>query len=97
MGELEEPALRELAADLYEEAQRRLDSDEGTPADLLREVCASLEGVLERQRYHEAVDAYRQGGQGRTQGAQELQEILEHRRRQGYIPEAMPSGVRPDA
>jgi DNA primase len=96
MGELEDPSLRRLAADLYLEGERAVETAEGSPAELLQEVCRSLEGLLERDRYREDLDAYRQGGPGRPSDVEALTKMLERRRQQGYIPEAMPSGVRPD-
>ena len=96
MGELAEPTLRRLAADLYLEGQRRVEQAEESPADLLLAVCASLGGLVERERFQEDLDAYRHGRPSRPPGVQELCEILERRRQQGYIPEAMPSGVRPE-
>ena len=94
MSALDEPAARRLAADLYLEGERRLGDTEVSPADHVREVCNALAALEGRERYREKVDAYRQGGPESPQDVEALREIIEQRRRTGYIPEAMPTGVR---
>ena len=91
MGELEDPRLRSLAADLYLEGERRLGEGVESAADHLRDLCASFDRILRREQYRQELVAYRQAG---SEGDDALLEVLEQRRKQGYIPEAMPARVR---
>ncbi len=92
MGELEHPQLRSLAGALYLDAEQRLAHAE-SPVEHLREFCAAFDRLLKRKEYERDLDAYRQRTDGERR-TEDLQNVLEQRRKQGYIPEAIPSRVR---
>jgi DNA primase len=93
MGELDEPSLRQLVGDLYFEAQEHL-TDEGQAAvEHFRERVAAVERLLSRDRYQQDLEALRRAGP--SAGPEEaLRQVVEQRRKQGYIPEALPQRVR---
>jgi hypothetical protein len=96
MARLDDPALRAMAGELYMDCERQLTSGDQTPAEAMRERCAALDRLNERHRYRQDLEAYRQTGSG-AQPAEALRDMLDQRRRQGYIPEAIPARQRPVA
>jgi DNA primase len=83
MRELEpEPALRGLVGELYFEAERHL--AEGGPAaiEYFRDRVAAVERLENRKRYEKERETL------------PLAELVERRREQGYIPEALPLRAR---
>ncbi|MCH8005071.1 MAG: DNA primase [Planctomycetes bacterium] len=93
MGRLESPGLRSLAAELYDEARRRC-GGERPAADVLCDAGSALAKLLGREQFKQDLDAYRESTPQRGRRASALHDILEKRRKQGYIPEAMPSRLR---
>ncbi len=93
MARLDDPALRAMAGELYLDGERQLASGDQTPAEALRERCAALDRLNERHRYRQDLEALRQTGLG-AQPAEALRDMLDRRRRQGYIPEAIPARQR---
>lgn len=93
MGRLESSGLRSLAAELYDEARRRC-GGERPAADVLCDAGSALAKLLGREQFKQDLDAYRESTPQRGRRASALHDILEKRRKQGYIPEAMPSRLR---
>ena len=92
MAGLDEPRLRGLAGELYLEAEQRLEAGEESPAEFLRDRFQALQRLAERELYRRDLDAYRRTRDSSGQGA--IEKLLEQRRKQGYIPEALPTRVR---
>jgi DNA primase len=93
MSELDHPQLRKLVGDLYFEAQEHL-SDEGQSAvEHFRERVAAVERLVSRDQYQQGLEALRR--RGPSAGPEEaLRQLVEQRRKQGYIPEALPLRAR---
>ncbi len=92
MGALDDPALRSLAGSLYLDAERCL-QHAPSPAEHLRELCAAFERLLGREQYQGHLDAFRQAPDESSR-AEALRAVVEQRRKQGYVPEAIPSRTR---
>ncbi len=92
MAGLDEPRLRGLAAELYIEAEQRLEAGEESPAEFLRDRFQALQRLAERELYRRDLDAYRRTRESSGEGA--IEKLLEQRRKQGYIPYALPTRVR---
>ena len=93
MDELDDPGLRKLVGDLYVDAQR-YHADEGESAvETLRARVAAFERLMERQRFRRDVDALRRTAASPDSG-DVLRRVIDQRRQQGYIPEAIPTRVR---
>ncbi len=93
MGRLDSPEHRSLAAELYDEAQRRCGGERPTEA-VLGDAGSALAKLLGREQFKQDLDAYRESKPQRGRRESDLHDILEKRRKQGYIPEAMPSRLR---
>jgi DNA primase len=93
MSELDHPQLRKLLGDLYFEAQEHL-ADEGQSAvEHFRERVAAVERLVSRDQYQQGLEALRR--RGPSAGPEEaLRQLVEQRRKQGYIPEALPLRAR---
>ncbi|MCH7797662.1 MAG: DNA primase [Planctomycetes bacterium] len=89
MAALDDPGLRNLAGELYIEAECRLEAGEQTPAEFLRDRFNALRRLDSRELYRRDLDAYRRSRGTSGDGA--LEKLLEQRRKQGYIPEALPT------
>ena len=89
MAALDDPGLRSLAGELYIEAERRVEAGEQSPAEFLRDRFNALGRLESRELYRRDLDAYRRSGETSGEGALEI--LLEQRRKQGYIPEALPT------
>ncbi len=97
MGELDHPSLRELAGELYLDAEKGLAHGDLSPVEHLRERCAALLRILSREVYQRDLEAYRRTAPDAPNvpdADQALLKVLEQRRKQGYIPEALPTRVR---
>ena len=89
MAALDDSRLRSLAGELYIEAERRVEAGEQSPAEFLRDRFNALGRLESRELYRRDLDAYRRSGESSGDGA--LENLLEQRRKQGYIPEALPT------
>ncbi len=97
MGELDHPSLRDLAGELYMDAEKSLTQNDQTPVEHLRERCAALTRILSREVYERDLEAYRRTAPEAAEAPdadEALLKVLEQRRQQGYIPEALPTRVR---
>ncbi len=92
MARLDDPRLRGLAGDLYIEAEQRIEGGEQSPAEFLRERFDALERLADRELYRRDLDAYRRSRETCGEGA--IEKLLEQRRKQGYIPDAIPMRAR---
>jgi DNA primase len=93
MGELDHPPLRKLVGDLYFEAQVHF-ADEGQSAvEHFRERVAAVERLVSRDRYRQDLESLRRQGPSEGPDAA-LRRVVEERRKQGYIPEALPLRTR---
>jgi hypothetical protein len=92
MARLDEPRLRSLAGDLYIEAEQRIEAGEESPAEFLRDRFDALERLADRELYRRDLDAYRRRRETSGEGA--IEKLLEQRRKQGYIPDALPTRAR---
>jgi len=92
MARLDEPRLRSLAGDLYIEAEQRIEAGEQSPAEFLRDRFEALERLADRELYRRDLDAYRRRRETSGEGA--IEKLLEQRRKQGYIPDALPTRAR---
>ncbi len=92
MGALDDPALRSLAGSLYLDAERCL-RHAPSPAEHLRELCDAFERQIGRERYQDHLETFRQAPDGSAK-TEALRAVVEQRRKQGYVPEAIPSRTR---
>ena len=92
MARLDDPRLRGLAGDLYIEAEERIEGGEQSPAEFLRDRFDALERLADRELYRRDLDAYRRSRESCGEGA--IEKLLEQRRKQGYIPDAIPMRAR---
>jgi hypothetical protein len=88
MALVAEPGLRGVVADLYLEGERRLAA--APEVELFREAAAAFLRLVDQQRYERELEALRQRASGGEGSGEALTEMLQRRRRQGYIPAAMP-------
>ncbi len=95
MGALDDPRLRGLAGDLYLEAEQRLEAGGQSPAEFLHDRLAALDRLTQRELYRRDLAAYRRSGATSGDGATAIEQMLEQRRKQGYIPDALPTRIRP--
>jgi DNA primase len=93
MGELDEEPLRKLVGDLYFEAQGHFPDESQAAVEHFRERVTAIERLVSRDRYQQDLEALRRGG--KSSGPEEaLRQVVEQRRKQGYIPEALPGRFR---
>ena len=93
MSELDHPQLRKLVGDLYFEAQEHLGDEGQTAVEQFRERVAAVERLVSRDHYQRGLEALRR--RGPSAGPEEaLRQVVEQRRKQGYIPEALPLRAR---
>ena len=92
MARLDDPRLRCLAGDLYIEAEERLEVGEQSPGEFLRDRFDALQRLADRELYRRDLDAYRRSRETSGEGA--IEKLLEQRRKQGYIPDALPMRAR---
>jgi DNA primase len=93
MGELDDPPLRQLLGDLYFEAERHFGDEGQSAVEHFRECVAAVERLLDRDRYQLDLEALRRAPPS-PEPDEALREMLEQRRQQGYIPEALPLRTR---
>ena len=93
MSELDHPQLRKLVGDLYFEAQEHLGDEGQSAVEQFRERVAAVERLVSRDHYQRGLEALRR--RGPSAGPEEaLRQVVEQRRKQGYIPEALPLRAR---
>ncbi|MFB3138699.1 MAG: DNA primase [Phycisphaerales bacterium] len=94
MANLQDPPLRRLVSDLYLEGERRLGAPGQSAVEHMQEICTTFQRLVRRERYQQDLEAYRQGKADVGRAEDALRDVIEQRRKQGYIPEAMPARVR---
>ncbi len=92
MSRLDDPRMRCLAGELYIEAEQRIAVGEESPAEFLRDRYDALGRLADRELYRRDLDAYRRSRESCGEGA--IEKLLELRRKQGYIPDAIPLRAR---
>ncbi|MHC4100269.1 MAG: DNA primase [Planctomycetota bacterium] len=93
MSELDHPQIRKLVGDLYFEAQEHFRDEGQSAVEHFRERVAAVERLVSRDRYQQDLEALRR--RGASAGPEEaLRQMVEQRRKQGYIPEALPLRAR---
>jgi DNA primase len=95
MSALDDPRLRSLAGDLYLEVEQQLEASGQSPAEFLRDRFNALERLSQRELYRRDLAAYRRSRATPGDGVKAVEQMLEQRRKQGYIPDALPSRIRP--
>ncbi len=95
MSALDDPRLRSLAGDLYLEAEQRLEAGGQSPAEFLRDRFDALDRLSKRELYRRDLAAYRRSRPNPVGGVAVIEQMLEQRRKQGYIPDALPMRIRP--
>jgi DNA primase len=93
MSELDHAQLRKLVGDLYFEAREHLSDESQSVVEHFRERVAAVERLVSRDQYQQGLEALRR--RGPSAGPEEaLRQLVEQRRKQGYIPEALPLRTR---
>ena len=95
MGALDDRRLRSLVGDLYLEAEQQLEAGGQSPAEFLRDRFDALDRLSQRELYRRDLAAYRRSRATRGDGVTAFEQMLEQRRKQGYIPDALPTRIRP--
>jgi DNA primase len=94
LGAIGDSALRGVITSLYLEGEALCTaSSEGARARL-RSAGTTLSGLIQRQRYEQALAAFRRGQAAAGSQVPSPHRIIEERRKQQYVPTAIAQGVR---